>query len=456
MKVDKDWGYLYFLIPSIISFIFSFLVIIITLLNSNLRRKRFHQLSLLISIFSSIQSISWFRARYERNTTLCEIQEYIFQISTLLQSYIAVIICTTIYHTIKDGKALRWYNYRMIIWFLIPILSFILSCILGTAKLFCPFNYQHNLYYPNLTISNSVHFQHFLGYIFLYLFPMSFSWLLSAYYSYITSKYASEHFTNKIAIVAYQLRLYPIVLALCMFPISSFFFLVIIIDKEIHPLLFIGAILASSTGTINGVVYLTIVRHSSKKNRLTNYCHDNIHNIRNVQSVNYHLIISKLIKSSGQSYIIDEANSHTTSILRDGENDNDDDDNEEDDNDNNRRSGVSKRNTITDNGNNGNNGDNNNNNNNWRNDRNNKDYWSDDDDDENDDGYYEDESNQSFGNSHRNIQGGGGIGNEGSSSKNSSKDFFRSSFGSSKSGGMFGVLFEAFYLPRVDDKSSPT
>ena len=451
MKVDKDWGYLYFIIPSIISFLFSVIVIFITFSYSNLRKKRFHQLSLLISIFSLFQSLSWFRARYERHTTLCHIQEYIFQISTLLQSFTAVIICTTIYHTIKDGRALKWYNYRMLIWFLIPILSFILSSSLGTAFLFCPFNYQHNLYYPNLSQTNSRHFQHFIGYICFYLFPMCFSWLLSAYYSYITSKYASEHFTNKITVIAYQLRLYPIFLALCMFPISTFFFLVIIIDQEIHPLLFIGAILVSSTGTINGIVYLTVVRNNTiKRNRLTHYyhhpshpLHDDSMNIRNVQSINYHLIISKLIKSSGQSYLVDEGNNSrlTADVLRD------DDEGEEEEEGN-----VGNRRNRSNNSGNHNRGSGISNNNNGNRSINglfdafdNDDYWSDEEDD---DGYEDVDIGTGTGiDTDDNKQNSN---EEGSSTKHSSKEKFHSSFGSSKSGGMLGNLFEAFYLPREE------
>lgn len=327
-RLDHDWSYLYFLIPAIISFFFSTFIIIIALKYrcSHIYKKRFDQLTILLALFSIIQSISWFRARYERDTTLCLVQEYLFQFSTLFQSYISLIICITIYFTIKYTKTPTWSSMKMMIWLIIPSLSFLLSCSLGSGELFCPFNYHHNLYYPNLYHSNRSHIQHFLSYLICYLLPMCLSWIFSLYYSYLTTKHASLHYNmNKITFIASQLRLYPIFLALCMFPISTFFFLVILLNHEYHILLFIGAILVNSTGTINSIVYLTIVRQGVIKRGNTSRSRShNPH--RALYSINYQVIISKLIKSSGQSYNYEE---NTTDLLHDdGE---EDDDNEFDD-----------------------------------------------------------------------------------------------------------------------------
>jgi hypothetical protein len=312
--LDHDWAYIYFLIPAILSFLFSVAVIITALSRTKIQKKKFDQLTLLIACFSIIQSLSWLRARYERHSVFCEIQEYLFQISTLFESYLSIIICATIYHTIRYGKTPQLSHFKMLRWLIIPLLSFFISCTLGSARLFCPFNYHHNLYFPNLSSSSSTHLQQFIAYLSCYLFPMALSWILSAYYSYLTSHYALDHYSNKITTIASQLRLYPIVLALCMLPISTFFFIVVIFNREVHILLFIGAVLVNSTGTINGIVYLAIVRHSSKKSRNRSQSLDHR---RVVNSVNYHLIISKLIKSSGQSYNFEE--NATTDLLHDGE-----------------------------------------------------------------------------------------------------------------------------------------
>lgn len=308
--LDHDWAYIYFLIPAILSFLLSIAVILTAFSRPNIHKKKFDQLTLLIAFFSIIQSLSWVRARYERHSTLCEVQEYLFQLSTLFQSYLSILICATIFHTIRYGKTPKFSQFKMLRWLFLPLISFLLSCSMRTGKLFCPFNYHHNLYFPNLS-SNATHTQHFVAYLSCYLFPMVLSWLFSAYYSYLTSHYALDHYSSKIASIAFQLRLYPIVLALCMLPISTFFFLVVILNREYHLLLFIGAILVNSTGTINGVVYLAIVRHSSKKRRDQSQSLDHR---RVVHSINYHLIISKLIKSSGQSYNFEE--NPTEELLR--------------------------------------------------------------------------------------------------------------------------------------------
>jgi hypothetical protein len=411
LRVDDDWAYFYFLVPAIISFFFSLAVIVTALQRKKIHKRRFDQLTFLIACFSLIQSLSWFRARYERHTLLCEVQEYLFQFSTLMESSLALIICSTIHYTIKTGRAPPWYHSKIILWLTLPLFSFIPSCALGTAKLFCPFNAHHDLYYPNLVSSSPAHLQRFIGYITCYLCPMAVSWISSGYYSYSTSRYAKEHYQqntaaasvslstanpspltrvvsigggspstsllttpltpttpslntddpltmtnfpssvaalhsrhtltssslspsgpNRIIFIAMQLRLYPIVLALCMLPLCSFFFLVITLNTEYHPLLFIGALLVNSTGTINGIVYLLIVRQSIRKSRARSAAapggrgqtRSSFQSRRGFQSINYHLVISRLIKSSGQSFNL-EADGEEAEEGEEGETRDDDD-----------------------------------------------------------------------------------------------------------------------------------
>jgi hypothetical protein len=386
LRVDDDWAYFYFLVPAIISFFFSLAVIVTAIQRKKIRKRRFDQLTFLIAFFSLLQSLSWFRARYERHSSLCLIQEYLFQFSTLMESSLALVICSTIHYTIKAGRAPPWYHRKIILWLFLPVLSLISSSVIGTAQLFCPFNDHHDLYYPNLTSDSSSssvrNLRRFIGYVCCYLCPMALSWFSSAYYSYSTSRYANEHYTqqsslmtspsapalhsiaavttppplslssvppspspsplvmappavddlmaspslatttllsrptassssptgpNRIIFIAMQLRLYPIVLALCLLPLCSFFFLVIILNQEYHLLLFVGAILVNSTGTINGIVYLMIVRHSLRKSQVRSGARErpSLLSRRGFHSINYHLVISKLIKSSGQSYNIE-------------------------------------------------------------------------------------------------------------------------------------------------------
>jgi hypothetical protein len=262
VRIQNDWAYLYFLVPSIVSFLLSAYVIAKNLWDYENMKKSFHQLTTTIAFFSAVQCISWFHARYEEETTMCRVQEYIFQFGTMNEAFTAVVICNVIYQTIRHGRAPTWKNKSTMIWFGVANLCFLVSCSFNTARIFCPFNRQHELAVSNLT-KNSFVFVPLMGYFVFYLLPIAVCWAFTAFYSFQSSVYADLLAANSITTVARQLRLYPVMLAVCMFPLSTFFLIVVITGEEVHPLLYVGALLTSSSGAINAVAFLTIVSRPS-------------------------------------------------------------------------------------------------------------------------------------------------------------------------------------------------
>jgi hypothetical protein len=271
MKVAGDWSYIYFLVPSICSFLFSSAVIYLIASNKNNLKKKFHQLTLLIALFDFIQCSSWFLGpRYETDTTLCLIQEYMFQIGSLGQGITAVIVCRTIAKAIQFGKVPTWNSQWIIPWVLSLPMCITLSASFNTATMFCPFNEHHEIYQKNITRDSSV-FRSLICYSLCYLFPL-FMCVISTLWYTIRSMYTAYRKSDRaIYQVAQQLRLYPLMLAICMSPIASYFLSVIITGEENHPLLFIGAILASSSGIINGWVYFIIIRNSKERASSTHF-----------------------------------------------------------------------------------------------------------------------------------------------------------------------------------------
>jgi hypothetical protein len=265
MKVEGDWSYIYFLVPSITSFLCSSSVIYKVTANKSNLKKKFHQLTLLIAVFDFIQCFSWFLGpRYEEETVLCHGQEYLFQIGSFGQGITAVIICTTIAKAIQCGKVPTWRNKGIVAWILLLPLCIGFSIAFNTATLFCPFNKHHELYHPNLTHSAPV-LPHLIAYILCYLFPLLLCVIFTLWYT-IRSMYVAYRKSDKaIFQVAQQLKLYPLMLALCMFPIVSYVISIIITGVESHPLLFVGAIFASSSGMINGFFYFLIIRNSKER-----------------------------------------------------------------------------------------------------------------------------------------------------------------------------------------------
>jgi hypothetical protein len=271
MKVGGDWSYIYFLVPSICSFFFSCSVIYKVTANKSNLKKKFHQLTLLIAVFDFIQCFSWFLGpRYEKETVLCHGQEYLFQIGSLGQGITAVIICTTISTAIQSGKVPTWRNQRIMPWIIFLPLCIIFSIAFNTATLFCPFNKHHELYHPNIT-RNAPVLPHLICYILCYLLPLLICVIVTLWHT-IRSMYAAYCKSDKaIFQVAQQLKLYPLVLIVCVSPIGSYFLATILSDQSSHPLLFVGAILACSSGMINGLIYFIIIQNSKERPYATHH-----------------------------------------------------------------------------------------------------------------------------------------------------------------------------------------
>lgn len=213
--------------------------------------------------------------RYEEDTILCRGQEYLFQIGSMGQGIISVIICTTISKAIQFGKVPTWKHKGIIAWVLLLPLCITFSVSFNTATMFCPFNKHHELYHPNITRSSPI-LPHLICYILSYLFPLLLCVVFTLWHT-VRSMYIAYCKSDKaIFQVAQQLRLYPAMLALCMSPIVSYFITIIITGIDYHPLLFIGAILASSSGMINGAVYFFIIRNSKERSYSTHQFHGQI------------------------------------------------------------------------------------------------------------------------------------------------------------------------------------
>ena len=141
--------------PSCVSFVGSLTVLANIALNTLNHSERFYQLVALFAIFDYIQCFSWFLGpRYETHTTLCKIQEYLFQLGTFMQSIISVWMCAIIFYAIRFGTVLAWGNPKIYRWAIVSFLCLLLSIPFDTAALFCPFDENHSLSYHRLSKSS--------------------------------------------------------------------------------------------------------------------------------------------------------------------------------------------------------------------------------------------------------------------------------------------------------------
>ena len=64
---------------------------------------------------------------------------------------------------------------------------------------------------------------------------------------------------DSISTVSRQLKMYPIAVGLCMLPLCGFLLIAIVFGKEVKILLYVGAILVSSIGTFNAIVFFKVI-----------------------------------------------------------------------------------------------------------------------------------------------------------------------------------------------------
>jgi len=213
------------------------------------------------SLFSYL-TVYFAGPRYDRESNLCEVQEYMFQFSTLMKSVMSVVICTTIYNAIRFGRVIDLWDQSILSWIVFGISATVLSISFDTAQLFCPFNFEHSLYFKNIPI-NSPQVDRLVVYGCCYLFPISVSFVFNCLYSFRSHQRARILRVSSIASVAQQLLMYPIALGFAICPLFIFIFLTIFAGHEVRPLLYIGAVIVSSVGTANSYVFFRIVRTSN-------------------------------------------------------------------------------------------------------------------------------------------------------------------------------------------------
>lgn len=250
-----DESYVFYLFPSIISFTLSSVVIFQVISSPFRLGMRFHQLCLLTSLFADLQCISVFIGpRYEESTELCKFQEYLFQIGTMNQGIVAILMSKSVFYTIRYGKLLRWTSAPVLSWILFASLLTILSIAFRTAKLFCPFDGDNEFPIRKMGRSNEM-IVPFVAYWLVYITPCILSIITTLYYYLQSAHYALQTRDTGVIRVARQLRMLPVALSVCILPLFTWLVFVMFTHFQNRVMLAFAAMLASSSGSINAIFY---------------------------------------------------------------------------------------------------------------------------------------------------------------------------------------------------------
>jgi hypothetical protein len=258
---NEDYIYIFFLIPSAISCAASLSVITTAVIKSGF--KQFNRITVLIALFSLLQCISIFLGpRYEHNSILCSVQEYMIQFGYLSQAFASTILCFSIHLTIKYKANLEM-STKLGIVVLLFIICMSISIGNNTSKLFCSF------YDTNDVISlsrNSKEYSASISYIISIFLPILLCMIINLYLTIDSFIYANHiGVMDAVSTVSKQLLIYPLFMASIMIPLTLFFVIVIATGHYNHTLGKIGALLASCSGLVNAYIYFAVM-HNNKIN----------------------------------------------------------------------------------------------------------------------------------------------------------------------------------------------
>jgi hypothetical protein len=263
--IDGDWIYIYFLVPSCLSFIASsFLLVVLKM--SEYYRIPFYQYAAIHAVLDLLHNASWFPGpRYHTSGAQCKVQEYVFQFSSLCKFINTTLVVGSAYMLLKT-KVFNsgWTRLTFILSYLGAVSCLILSAIFDTAALFCPFEHD-NMYVVALSKSDMnkeriVYFVAFIGPIVILLAFISYFFIKIIV---LSRKSYPEHVRKKYVIIDFFATnlIYGLILVYMFFsPMFVYLSILAIFGRSITVLAKTGATSASSAGFIMCIVFFICVK----------------------------------------------------------------------------------------------------------------------------------------------------------------------------------------------------
>ena len=261
-QVESDWSYIYFVVPSAISFLAS-VSLLIYIIKYRSFQKQFYQFTGVFIFFDIIQCTSWFLGpRYITHDNTCRAQEYMFQFGGLGKSFLCVVIAGCVQFALKFGRnSMR--GAIMFGWYSICGILVIISICLRTADIFCPFDTDHELYYVNYS-TGSRHFTSLVGYFCVFILPIFICFMLNIAAIAVSLRGARKFNIPKVQEIVYKLRIVPVLFFLCMVPIVTFFLVTVFAGIRVRALLQFGGASLMSCGWILAALFVAFREYEPK------------------------------------------------------------------------------------------------------------------------------------------------------------------------------------------------
>lgn len=251
-------GYYFWLIPSIISFIFSFLILIRNLFFNKLTI--ISLLELFFVIIDILQCITWFIGPIytinNNNNKLCYIQESLFEISLLFKGCIILIACSIFAKYTYTKKKFKIFIPSLLL-ILFTIIMIILNYIFKSREAACQGLIKHNI----LTSTTAE-----LSYIFFFVLPLTiYSYLIIIFSLIGISSRQRDSFVSALLSTIYdRLTIFLLIVLIVMIPFHCFYILAALGRMNIVIYCLTGLIVSSS-GTFFSLYLLISPFHEKWK-----------------------------------------------------------------------------------------------------------------------------------------------------------------------------------------------
>jgi hypothetical protein len=246
--------YLFWMIPSVFSFLLSALMALNILMIPALRSRVYQQLLAVLALSDLVKSGSWLiGVKYREPYLHCAIQEYLFQAGSLAEALCVVLICAVLIYTVSVRKTP---TYRIISSLVALSCSVLFICLslniyYRTAGIFCGSVYS-GLSAPSLPTEVYVYLLSFLlvTFICISIHLLSYIWI-TWFVKRLRLDWESVGQLEQMNILASRLRAYPLIFGANYVPL-----VIALVLPGIHlSLAIITAICASSTGALISLNY---------------------------------------------------------------------------------------------------------------------------------------------------------------------------------------------------------
>jgi hypothetical protein len=261
-EIESDWSYVYFVVPSAVSFLCSTCLLIYIFRYQGFQ-KQFYQFTGVFIFFDIIQCASWFLGpRYHTNGMTCRVQEYMYQFGGLGKAFHCVVITGCVQFALKFGRnSMR--SSVLLGWYSLCGILVVISICLRTADIFCPFDTDHELYYVKYDTS-SQHFKSIVGYFCVIILPAFACFALNIVAIVIALTGTRKFNIPKVQEVVYKLRIVPILFFVCMVPIAAFFLVTVFAGVRVRALLQFGGASMMSCGWIFAALFFAFHKYEPK------------------------------------------------------------------------------------------------------------------------------------------------------------------------------------------------